>query len=177
LAPSAPQLAEPLAAIPYAPVAVASAAYRREQIALAANGFGFLIPRAEKIRTLGTVFNSSLFPRRAPAGHVELTSFIGGATDLEAIHFSDAQLSRIAHNDNARLLRISGEPCATHVTRWPRAIPQYNLGHGRLIAGVRAQLDATPALFLCGNYLEGPALSKCVENGGHAADSVATFLG
>ena len=177
LAPSAPQLAEPLAAIPYAPVVVASAAYRREQIAHPANGFGFLVPRAEKIRTLGTVFNSSLFPGRAPAGHVALTSFIGGATDLGAIHLSDAQISRIAHNDNARLLRISGEPMATHVTRWPRALPQYNLGHAHLVERIRAGLDGAPSLFLCGNYLEGPALSKCVENGTHTAARVAAFLG
>ena len=176
LAPSAPQLAEPLSAIPYAPVVVASAAYRREQIAHPVNGFGFLVPRAEKIRTLGTVFNSSLFHGRAPAGHVALTSFIGGATDLDAILFSDAQLSRIAHNDNARLLGISGEPVATHVTRWPRALPQYNLGHAHLIARVRAQLDATSALFLTGNYLEDPALSKCLENATHTAATVEVFL-
>jgi oxygen-dependent protoporphyrinogen oxidase len=173
---SAPALAEPLAAIPYAPVAVASAAYRRGQIAHPANGFGFLVPRAEKIRTLGTIFNSSLFPGRAPSGHVALTSFIGGATDLDAIHFSDAQLSRIAHNDNARLLGISGDPVATHVTRWPRALPQYNLGHAHLIERVRTSINATSALFLTGNYLEGPALSKCLENAAHTAASVENFL-
>jgi protoporphyrinogen/coproporphyrinogen III oxidase len=176
LAPSAPQLADPLSAIPYAPVVVASAAYRREQIAHPANGFGFLVPRAERIRTLGTVFNSSLFPDRAPAGHVALTSFIGGATDLDAILFSEAQLSRIAHNDNARLLGISGEPVATHVTRWPRALPQYNLGHAHLVQRIRTALDATPALFLTGNYLEGPALSKCLENATHTATTVEVFL-
>lgn len=176
LASTASPLAEPLSAIPYAPVVVACAAYRREQIAHPVNGFGFLVPRIEKIRTLGTVFNSSLFPGRAPAGHVALTSFIGGATDLEAIQFSDAQLSRIAHNDNARLLGISGEPVVTYITRWPRALPQYNLGHAHLIERVRASLDATPALFLCGNYLEGPALSKCLENATHTATTVEVFL-
>jgi protoporphyrinogen/coproporphyrinogen III oxidase len=176
LSPSAPQLAEPLSAISYAPIAVASAAYRREQIAHPANGFGFLVPRAEKIRTLGTVFNSSLFPGRAPASHLALTSFLGGATDLDAIHFSDAQLSRIAHNDNARLLGISGGPVTTHVTRWPRALPQYNLGHAHLIARVRTLLDATPTLFLTGNYLEGPALTKCVENAHHTATTVSNFV-
>jgi protoporphyrinogen/coproporphyrinogen III oxidase len=174
--PSAPQLADPLAAIPYAPVAVASAAYRREQIAHPTNGFGFLVPRAEKIRTLGTVFNSSLFPSRAPAGHIALTSFIGGATDIDAIQFSDPQLSRIAHSDNARLLKISGEPTVAHVTRWPRALPQYNLGHVHLVQSIRTALDAAPALFLTGNYLEGPALTKCVENATQTAAAVQNFL-
>ena len=151
-------------------------AYRREQIAHPVNGFGFLVPRAEKIRTLGTVFNSSLFPGRAPVGHVELTSFIGGATDLDAIQFSDAQLSRIAHNDNARLLGISGDPVAIHITRWPRALPQYNLGHAHLIERVRTSLDATPCLFLTGNYLEGPAVGRCLENAAHTATAVEGFL-
>ncbi len=171
-----PRLSTTLSAIPYAPVAVASAGYHRQQVGHALDGFGLLVPRVEKVRTLGTIFNSSLFPGRAPEGSVTLTSFIGGATDLDAVKFPDSEISRIAHDDNTQILKISGEPIVTHVTKWQRALPQYNLGHLHIVETLRSLLHETRGLFLAGNYLEGPALGKCLENGFNTADSVETYL-
>ena len=37
-----------------------------------------LIPKVEGFKILGTIFSSSLFPNRAPAGHLTLTSYVGG---------------------------------------------------------------------------------------------------
>src|SRR4029077_13371989 len=73
-----------LHAVEYAPVAVVSLAYRKQDVGHSLNGFGFLVPRSAGLRTLGTIWNSSLFPGRAPEGHVLLTSFIGGALDPSA---------------------------------------------------------------------------------------------
>lgn len=171
-----PQLSTTLSAIPYAPVAVASAGYHRQQIAHSLGGFGFLVPRSEKVRTLGTIFNSSLFPERAPEGSVMLTSFIGGATDLDAVKFADPEISRIAHEDNTQILKISSEPMVTHVWKWQRGLPQYNLGHLHIVETVRSLLRESRGLFLAGNYLEGPALGKCVENGFTTADAVQAYL-
>src|SRR5262249_9509162 len=61
LADVAPEAAGFLGEIAYAPVAVVSVAYRREQVRHSLQGFGFLIPRSAGIRTLGTVWNSSQF--------------------------------------------------------------------------------------------------------------------
>jgi oxygen-dependent protoporphyrinogen oxidase len=171
-----PPLSKTLSAIPYAPVAVASAGYHRQQIGHSLDGFGFLVPRAEKVRTLGTIFNSSLFAGRAPEGSVNLTSFIGGATDLDAMKFADSEISRIAHDDNTQILKISGEPIVTHVTKWHRGLPQYNLGHLHIVETIRTLLREARGLFLTGNYLEGPALGKCVENGFATADSAEAYL-
>jgi oxygen-dependent protoporphyrinogen oxidase len=174
--PFSPKLATILGAIAYAPVAVVAAGYRRMQVSDALIGFGFLVPRAEKIRTLGTIYNSSLFSGRAPENSVTLTSFIGGATDLEIAQLAESEIANIAHRDNAKILQISGSPMVTQVWKWNRALPQYNLGHGHIVESLRTVLRETPGVFLAGNYLEGPAVGKCVETGYKTADEVESYL-
>jgi oxygen-dependent protoporphyrinogen oxidase len=171
-----PSLSAALSGIAYAPVAVLAAGYQRPQVLDPLYGFGFLVPRKEKIRTLGTVWNSSLFPGRGPEGTVTMTSFIGGATDLEIVQHSDPEIARIVHHDNAMLLGISGEPLVTKIWKYPRALPQYNVGHGRVVESIRHAEKGLPGLFLAGNYLDGPSLAKCVENGFQTAANVAAYL-
>jgi protoporphyrinogen/coproporphyrinogen III oxidase len=171
-----PPLAQTLGAIAYAPVAVVAASYYRQQIGDALEGFGFLAPRREKVRTLGTVWNSSLFSDRAPSGTVIITSFIGGATDVEIVHHAEEDIARIVHDENARILGITGPAIETLVWKYPRALPQYNLGHGHIVEAIRDGEKKTPGLFFAGNYLEGPAIGKCVENGFHAAEAVQRYL-
>jgi protoporphyrinogen/coproporphyrinogen III oxidase len=172
----APELSAALSSIAYAPVTVVAAGYKRTQVLDPLYGFGFLVPRKEQIRTLGTVWNSSLFPGRGPDGTVTMTSFIGGATDLEIIQHSDQDISRIVEQDNSRLLGITGAPLATKIWKYPRALPQYNLGHGGIVESIRKAERAIPGVFLAGNYLDGPSLGKCLENGFHVAERVAAFL-
>jgi oxygen-dependent protoporphyrinogen oxidase len=174
--PLSPELATSLSAIPYAPVTVVANAYKRQQVADALYGFGFLVPRKEHIRTLGTVWNSSLFSGRGPEGTVTMTSFIGGATDLEIVQHSDQEISKIVQQDNAALVGISGQPVAAKIWKYLRALPQYNLRHGHIVAAIRDGERALPGVFFAGNYLEGPALGKCVENGFHTAEAVADYL-
>jgi len=66
-----------LESILYASVAVVSLAYKQQQVARSLSGFGFLAPRSAGLRTLGSVWNSSLFPARAPEGQVLLTKLRG----------------------------------------------------------------------------------------------------
>jgi oxygen-dependent protoporphyrinogen oxidase len=169
-------LAHILCGIPYAPVAVVAANYYRQQVGDPLEGFGFLVPRSEKIRTLGTVWNSSLFPGHAREGTVTMTSFIGGATDVDVVKRSEQEIARLVQDENARILGITGPPIETVVWGYPRALPQYNLGHGHIVEAIRETERQTPGLFFAGNYLEGPAIGKCVENGFHAAEAVTKYL-
>ena len=169
-------VAQILRGIPYAPVAVVAANYYRQQVGEPLEGFGFLVPRSEKVRTLGTVWNSSLFPDRARDGTVTMTSFIGGATDVAVVQHSAEEIARIVQEENARILGITGAPIETVVWGYPRALPQYNLGHGHIVEGIRDAERQMPGLFFAGNYLEGPAIGTCIENGLHAAEAVAKYL-
>ncbi len=152
-----------LAGIEYAPVAVVSLGYRREDVSHSLVGFGFLVPRSSGLKALGTVWNSSLFAGRAPAGHVLLTSFVGGATNPGAATLSAPELCDLVHREIVPLLQIRAAPVFSHVQIYRRALPQYNIGHtDRLIALERLRGEL-PGLFFAGNYLRGPAIGNCVE--------------
>jgi oxygen-dependent protoporphyrinogen oxidase len=170
------QLGHSLSGIAYAPVAVVAAGYYQQQVGEPMNGFGFLVPRSEKIHTLGTVWNSSLFPGRAPRGAVTVTSFTGGATNLEIAAEPEGEIAKIIQSENERILKIIGSPVASAVWKYPRALPQYNLGHGHAVQSIRDAERKLPGIFFAGNYLEGPSVGKCVENGFQTAEAVQNYL-
>jgi protoporphyrinogen/coproporphyrinogen III oxidase len=176
LAPSSEQFTKSLARIPYAPIAVVSAGYRREAIGRALDGFGFLVPRAEGLRVLGCVWNSALFPGRAPEGQVLLTSFAGGALNPEMCSWSEGRIASAVHEDISRVLNISEQPVVQSVRVYQRAIPQYNLGHFRIMTELKWTCDATPGIYLAGNYLEGPSMGACVERSFRVVDEVERYL-
>ncbi|MFZ0035791.1 MAG: protoporphyrinogen oxidase [Candidatus Acidiferrales bacterium] len=171
-----PNLAKSLLGIPYAPVAVVAHGYKRRQVANSLIGFGVLIPRKEGLRTLGTVWNSSLFPGCTPSGSVLITSFVGGATDTEIVHADPDEISTTVEEEISGILEISGVPVAKQVWRYERGLPQYNLGHAHILENISAELANLPGLFLTGNYWIGPALGNCVEAGARAAESAQSYL-
>ena len=164
------------ARIQYAPVAVVSAGYRREQIQHPASGFGFLVPRSEKLRVLGTVWNSSLFPGRCPDGKVSFTSFAGGATDPGLLALRDDEIVELICGEVARVLGISGAPAIARLQRYARALPQYNLGHTATVTALGGLTSSIPGLFLAGNYLSGPSIGSCVEQANQTADAARVYL-
>ncbi|MGB7284074.1 MAG: protoporphyrinogen oxidase [Candidatus Acidiferrum sp.] len=163
-----------LASIEYAPIAVVSLGYPKSAVGHSLDGFGFLIPRSEKRRTLGIVWNSSLFPNRAPADHVLLTSFLGGATDPQATALPSDDLISLIHKEIAPLLQIRQPPGFSNVTLYPRALPQYNLGHLDRIALASEHGFRCENVWLAGNYLRGPAIGACIEQAQSIAQEICS---
>ncbi len=149
-----------------------SLGYRRADVDHSLNGFGFLVPRSAGLKILGTVWSSSLFPNRAPSDHVQLTSFLGGATDPDTASLSDSSLVDLAHRELTPALGLKARPTVSRVTAYQRAIPQYNLGHTARIATIRADLANVPGLHVVGNYLRGPAIGACIEQAQEVAESI-----
>ena len=161
-----------LGSVEYAPVAVVSLGYRKKDVAHSLHGFGFLVPRSAGLRVLGSVWNSSLFPGRAPDGQTLLTAFVGGVTDPAATKLKPEELTELVHREISPLLFINSEPVFSHVTTWPRALPQYNLGHGDRLVAVAKVCSRFPGLWLSGNYLRGPAIGSCVDQALAVAEEV-----
>jgi len=176
LAELSPELSELLAPIEFAAVAEVALGYEKRQIGGTCDGFGFLAPRQEGLRLLGTVWNSSLFPGRAPEDAVLVTSFVGGALDPDAASLDPQTLAEIVHAELARVMKIRGWPVFQAVKRYLRALPQYNLGHAARIAAVEETCARFPGLWLAGNYLEGPAMGACVKRAHKVAIAAQGFL-
>jgi protoporphyrinogen/coproporphyrinogen III oxidase len=167
-----PEFAAQLGDVEYAAVAVVSLGYRKEDVGHPLAGFGFLVPRSSGLNVLGTVWNSSLFPGRAPEGHALLTSFVGGATNRDAINKSPDELCAQVHREVTPVLGIRKEPFFSNVTAWQRALPQYNLGHTARLAALEKLRTGFPGLHFAGNYLNGPAIGTCVEHALKVADEI-----
>src|SRR6266850_1909461 len=164
------------AEIRYPPVASVVLGFRREDVAHPCEGFGMLIPKVEGFKILGTIFSSSLFPNRAPKGHLTLTSYIGGERYPDLAMLPAEKLFELTYEDLRVLLGVKGKPTFQHAVFYPRAIPQYNVGYGRykeLMTEIEAK---APGLFLAGHYRDGVSLSDSIVSGCNVADRVGKAL-
>jgi oxygen-dependent protoporphyrinogen oxidase len=164
------------AEIRYPPVASVVLGFRREDVAHPCEGFGMLIPKVEGFKILGTIFSSSLFPNRAPAGHLTLTSYVGGERQPELASLPPEKLFALTREDLRVLLGVKGEPTFQHSVFYPRAIPQYNVGYGRyreLMADIEQK---APGLFFAGHYRDGISLSDTIVSACNVADRAGEFL-
>ena len=161
--------------IRYPPVASVVLGFRREDVQHPCQGFGMLIPRVEGFKILGTIFSSSLFPNRAPAGHMTLTSYVGGERYPELASLSPDQLFALTCEDLCILLGVRGKPTFQHCVHYAKAIPQYVVGYGRYRDLMNEIESRTPGLFLAGHYRDGISLSDSIVSGCNVADRVAGF--
>jgi oxygen-dependent protoporphyrinogen oxidase len=163
------------AEIRYPPVASVVLGFHREDVAHPAQGFGMLVPKVEGFKLLGTIFSSSLFPNRAPTGHLTLTSYIGGERYPDLAGLPPDNLVDLTCADLRVLLGVRGKPTFQHSVFYPRAIPQYNVGYGRF-RELMTQIERdAPGLFLAGHYRDGVSLSDSIVSGCNVADRVEAY--
>lgn len=143
-------------------------------------GFGQLHPRTQGVETLGTIYSSSLFPNRAPAGRILLLNYIGGAMNPGITSKTESQLVESVDRDLRKMLikTNAADPLVLGVRVWPQAIPQFLVGHLDVLDNARTALSNAgfKGLFLGGNYSSGVALGRCVEGAYEDAAKVTHYL-
>jgi len=170
------ELATAMSSIKAAPVVVVHLGFRRDALPTRPDGFGFLIPRNQHLRTLGTLWPSDIFAGRAPEGSQLLSTMIGGAHDSEAVELDDRTLLRIARQDLETTMQVRIAPYFSQVIRNPGGIPQYEMGHLERVAAVEARLAKTPGLAVAGNSLHGVSVNLCIENALGTAGRMVDYL-
>jgi oxygen-dependent protoporphyrinogen oxidase len=161
--------------IRYPPVASVVLGFRREDVAHPCRGFGMLIPKIEGFKILGTIFSSALFPNRAPAGHVLLSSYVGGERHPQLAGLPPEELVRLTCEDLTALLGVKGAPVFQQIAFYPRAIPQYNLGYGKFKERMNEIETTARGLFFAGHFRDGVALGDSIVSGCHAAARAQNF--
>lgn len=174
LGPKAPQLAQLLDQLIYAPVAVLHLLFPRERVGKTLDGFGFLVPRSEKLSFLGCIWNSALFEVCSP-DHLAFTVMCGGR-DRAIYELGDEELLSLVLSDLGPLLELRGPPLDSVVIRHDQAIPQPGTAHLRWKAAVEHELSEVPGLFLCGNYLAGVSVGETIAQASKSAKSALAFL-
>ncbi len=170
------ELSREIAAIPYAKIAVVVVGYRQSDVPINPDGFGFIAPQATKRNLLGVQWCSSIFPERAPAGMVLYRALCGGWNNGGMVDWDDAALLSAVQAELRMAQQIKEAPVFTQVVRWPRAIPQYMLGHLGRVARIEERLKQHPGLFLGGNVYHGVAMNDCTEQAEILADKVSEFV-
>lgn len=176
LGPFAPEAAALLESIPYADVAVFGLGFDRIDVPRELSGFGFLVPRGQGVRGLGVLWSSSIFPDQAPAGKVMLRAILGGSLDPEFLTLNDEAALEVVRRDLELTMGITAEPEFVAYMRWPKGIPQYELGHRRKLAQLREALAEHPNLLLTGNAYEGIAVNDCLRNARQLSRQLAANL-
>jgi oxygen-dependent protoporphyrinogen oxidase len=160
-----PGMAGAFREFPTAGLAVVGLAYRRADVAHPLNGYGYLVARREGLDTLGVVWESSLFPGRAPQERVLLRAILGGVSRPQVMDLSEGALAQRARDELARVLGITATPVQVWTARWPHAITQYTVGHPARVARVRALAERHPGLEICGSAYDGISFSASVASG------------
>ena len=172
-----PALASELGAIEHASSATINLVYRREDVGDPLDAFGFVVPAVERLPLIACTYSSRKYAARAKEGTVLLRAFAGGALFPEHLAADDAALVESVHACLSRLLRISARPLETLVSRYPRAMPQYHVGHLARVERIEAALLAYPTLALAGNAYRGTGIPDCIASGEAAAEKLLRGLG
>ncbi len=170
------ELADLLDEIPYASIAVVSLGFKREAVGCDLDGFGFLIPRCEGVRILGSIWTSSIFTGRAPDGMVLMRTMIGGATDPDAAALSDGTLLDIVTGELKPIIDTTDAPAYVRIYKYRRGIPQFVVGHPARMARMDEMLKNHPGLYFTGNAYQGVGLNDCVLRSDKVVRDLAAHL-
>jgi len=188
-----------LAQIEHPPVSTLFLGYRRDQVAHPLDGFGMLVPAIETLPLLGAIFASTLFPGRAPEGHVALHVMIGAVSDrshcgarLGGPRQAELASSTVAEGRAAnercatmaavtdcllQLLGVRGDPVFIRHGHFAQAIPQYTLGYEQHLATMTEAELRFPGLFIGGQCRDGISTPACIASGERLAAQARSKLG
>jgi protoporphyrinogen/coproporphyrinogen III oxidase len=174
-----PELAQELGNISYSSSMIVTVAFPKRELELQGihpEGFGFLVPASEKSRLLACTFVGNKFQHRQADDLVLLRGFLGGAHDEAALALSDAEAVAIVRREFGEILGINNgihsQPVFTRVFRWPRSMPQYEVGHLERVARIEHLRKSTPGIYLIGNAYRGVGVPDCIREGRDAAEKI-----
>jgi oxygen-dependent protoporphyrinogen oxidase len=171
------ELAADVGGIAYNRVVVAALGYRRADVPMKLDGFGYIAPENTRRDILGVQWCSSIYPNRAPADCVLLRAMAGGWWRPEIVDWEDERLLEALKIELRLAMKIAAAPIFHKIIRWHQAIPQYHIGHLDRVARIEHRLKQWRGLWLGGNAYRGVALNDCTEQAIVCADHIKAYVG
>ena len=173
LDPLIPEAAAIINTIECSSLVVLNLGFKTADVGHPMRGYGFLVPHDETdFPLMGALWADSVFPQHAPSGHRLVRIFIGGSRNPSAVDRSDEELLETAIKGIGGLLRITGKPTLVDINRYPKAIPQYHVGHVEKIDRLQDIMAKHPDLHLVGNYLRGVSVNDAIGFGARMAREI-----
>lgn len=172
-----PVLCGELGSVESHPAATINLLYLEKDLPSLPDGYGFIVPTAERMNLMACTFSSQKWEHRVADGRVLLRGYLGGPGRPEGwIARSDDQLIDEVRIDLAKLLNITAGPLRSVVQRMADGIPIYEVGHHRKELRVQRAASAYPGLVLAGNAFGGVGIPDCIHRGRTAARSIIRKL-
>lgn len=168
-----PLLADQLRRIPTTTTATIHFLLDCESIGEHLTGSGFVVPQAAGLSMTACTYSHLKYEGRAPSGKALLRCHVGNAMNQDVVNRSDEDLRETVFEELSRLLRIQAQPLDCYLRRHQDVLPQYQVGHLKIVDAVRRRLQDLPGLSIAGNGLEGVGISDCVNSGRAAAELVS----
>jgi len=166
------ELAERLRAIRYVATALVVMAFDEASFKTSVpyDGFGFVAPRTEKTGIVACTWASMKFAHRAPGGASVIRVFVGGDGREETAFLPDDELLARVRGELSTIMGLEAEPLHCHIHRWPRANPQYDVGHLERMDALDKLVETIPGLHLAGSAYRGIGVPDCVHSGMQVAE-------
>ena len=147
-----------LSKIEYNPVAIVGFDYED----IKPVGFGIL---SIKERTLGVLMDKYIFPNRNG-----VRVMIGGARYPEIKNMNEEEIINIAKKDVEKMTGAKN-PKFTWIKMHKNAIPNYSLGHQKLVEEIMDEAKKND-LIITGNAYNGVSFNDCIKNSYEIADEI-----
>jgi len=176
LAQIATDAATAAAEVPYADVASVTLVYPREALTRDLDGTGFLVPPEEGLLLVGCSWLPAKWPHLADPSTVLIRGMVGRYGDQRFVAMDDKELGARVHDDLVRTMGMGAVPTEAHVQRWPRAMPQYTVGHQGRLDRIDKALNQLPGLYVTGAAYGGVGVASCVGQAEHTARDLLARL-
>lgn len=138
--------------------------------------FGMVVPAVENREILAVSYASRKFPNRAPAGHILLRTFVGGAMQPELLDREDDEILDSVERELQGIYGLHRAPLFAEVIRYQRAMPQYHVGHISRVLRIEDQLKKFSGLQLAGSSYYGVGIPDSISSGRSAAETILQSL-
>ena len=162
--------------IPYASTATIAMVFPRAAVSGAAEGFGFVVPRAEGRDLIAATWTSLKWPHRAPTDQLLVRCYVGGVGREAILQLDDQALVAQVREELASMCGVTANPGYVEVNRWMKAMPQYTLGHLDRLNQIEGALSRYGGLVLTGAGYRGVGIPDCIRDGAVAAERVVRYL-